>query len=431
MLLQDAEALMKDGEPETAYRLLEQFEFEYAGKVRFDYLIGVSALDSGRADMATFALERVLAVDPDNASARLEIARAYYQLRDYPRAKTEFEAVLDQNPSPSLRSNIQKYLDEIASRAKRTRISGYIEAGTGQDSNVNNSTSDSQVFVDSFATTATLDATNVKTSDNYYAAAAGAEITHDVTERWYVHAGADLRKQDNRTGTQFDTTTTDLRTGITFETQSNRLRFSLISGQFDLGGSRNNNSTGYKGEWRHVYNPGNQLNVHAQSVKYRYTELLIKPNDIDQQALGIGWQHTSFDGQSTLSGSLHYGTEKDVATIINVPSIGIINPSGGRNDGARNFSGLRIGGQTAFSDRTIFFASAGMQTGEYGKVNHLFLRKRQDRFYEARLGANFHWDKLWTLRPQISYQRNDSNIAIYGYERMDVSLTVRRDFRNF
>ena len=41
----------------------------------------------------------------------------------------------------------------------------------------------------------------------------------------------------------------------------------------------------------------------------------------------------------------------------------------------------------------------------------------------------FPKDKLWTLRPQVSYLRNSSNIVIYQHDRTDVSITLRRDFK--
>src|SRR5476649_1519848 len=76
--LRDAEALMKDGKPAEAYALLKALEYDRAGEVRFDYLIGMAALDSGLPDKATIAFERSLAVNPDFAGARVGMARAYY-----------------------------------------------------------------------------------------------------------------------------------------------------------------------------------------------------------------------------------------------------------------------------------------------------------------------------------------------------------------
>lgn len=431
LLLRNAEALVKNGKPGEAYQLLEPLEFQHAGKVRFDYLIGIAALDSGHPDRATLAFERVLAVNPDSAAARLDMARAYYQLGDMPRARTEFSAALRQNPSPAVRANIQKYLDAIDAQknGKRTRYSGYVEAGGGRDSNVNYSTGQSSVFVDSVMTTVALEPTSVKVSDNYLTAAAGGEVSQGLNANWSLYAGADIRKQANRTHTDFDSLNTDWRAGIVHETQSDRLRAGLVGSRYELGGSNHNRTSGYKVEWRHVFSPANQLNVFTQSVQYRYAEPIMQPNDVDQQAYGLGWQHVMHEGQSALSGSVHFGAEKDVSPAITVPGIGIINPSNGRNDGAKRFSGLRIGGQTTVGERTSLFASAGTQTGDYNKVNYLFLRKRKDSLYDLNVGANWHWGKLWTLRPQLSYSRNDSNIAIYDFDRMDVSLSVRRDFR--
>src|ERR1035437_9210718 len=87
-LLTEAEALIQGAKPIEAYALLDPKDFEYSGNSRFDYLLGISALDSGHPDKATLAFERVLAVDPNFAGARLDMARAYFHLGDLARAKT-------------------------------------------------------------------------------------------------------------------------------------------------------------------------------------------------------------------------------------------------------------------------------------------------------------------------------------------------------
>jgi len=434
-LLRDADVLIKSGKPADAYALLEPIEFDHSGEVRFDYLIGIAALDSGKADRATFAFERVLAVNPDFAAARLDMARAYYQLGDFQRARTEFAAALKQNPSEAARANIQKYLDAIAAQkeVKRTRLFGYVEGSVGRDSNVNSSTSQSQVqiFDGSVWTSATLDTANVKVADNYYSVAAGGEVKYGFNANWGVYAGGGLRKRSNNTNKQFDTRGLDVRAGVQYEAKANRLRIGALGGQNNVGGLHSSDTTGFKAEWHHIFSPGNQLSVFAQSVQYRFVEPVMQPNDVDQHAMGLGWLHALSDGKSALFGSVHYGTEKDVAPIIIVPGYvnPVINPGSGRNDGAKRFRGLRAGGQTAINEKTTLFASADAQAGDYSKVNYLFQRKRNDRLYDLKLGADWHWDRLWMLRPQLSYSKNSSNIAIYDYDRMDVFLTVRREFR--
>ncbi|HEU0189354.1 MAG TPA: tetratricopeptide repeat protein [Gallionella sp.] len=417
--LRDAEDMMKDGKPADAYNLLEPLEFDRSGEVRFDYLLGIAALDSGKPDKATLAFERVLAVDPNFAGARLDMARAYYQLGDTPRAKTEFETVLKQNPPEAARATIQNYLDAIAAQeaARQTGFTAYIEGTVGNDSNVNASTGQSQISVPFFNNAVfTLNPTNVKTADDYLGVAAGAEVNRSVNSGLAVYAGADLRNRGNMSKTAFSSLSADARAGIAFGSETNLFRVGVMGGQYTLGTAHNRDNTGFNAEWRHTFSPSNQLNAFAQFTQYRFVDAAMKVNDFDQQVGGAGWLHVLADGKSALFGSLYYGTEADVA-------------AGGRVDGAKRLTGLRVGGQSAFNEKTELFVSLGGQAGDYSKVNTAFLRQRSDRLYDLTLGANWHLNKLWTVRPQLAYSRNDSNIVIYGYERTDVSLTLRRDFK--
>jgi len=425
-LLDKAETLVKNGNPAYAYMLLEPLEFEHSGEPRFDYLIGIAALDSGKPDRATLALERALAVDPDFAAARLDIARAYYQLGDLLRAKTEFTAVLKQNPSSAARANIERYLDAIAGQegGKKLHFTGYAAGTAGHDNNVNNSTSQSQIFVDYYATSYPLDPASVKTPDSYYGLAAGGEATYRLNANWGLYAGAELRRRVNNTQQNFDSLSLDARSGVWFDAKTDHLRIGVLGGRYNLGSSHYSDTTGVNAGWSHVFSPSDQLKVFGQYAKYRFVDVVMQVNDYDQRAAGVGWLHVLADGRSTLFGSLYQGTEKDVSTIVTQAT-----PTGGRADGDKRFSGSRFGGQAAVFENTTLFANAGIQFGDYDKENIYFQRLRKDRLFDLTAGADWHWEKLWTLRPQLNYSKNDSNIAIYAYDRTDVSLTIRRDFR--
>lgn len=93
LALDRAKQLLQQKQPEQAYELLLPLEAQRAGDPEFDYLLGIAALDSGHRERAIFALERVLAVQPNNALARAEIARAYLAVGEKDTARREFEAV--------------------------------------------------------------------------------------------------------------------------------------------------------------------------------------------------------------------------------------------------------------------------------------------------------------------------------------------------
>ena len=105
-----ANALARQGNAAGAFALLEPLEPQRAGEIDFDYALGTAALDSGKPDRATIALERILAVDPNFAGARLDLGRALFAMGSDDLAKNEFETVLGQNPPAAVKPLIEKYL---------------------------------------------------------------------------------------------------------------------------------------------------------------------------------------------------------------------------------------------------------------------------------------------------------------------------------
>jgi hypothetical protein len=75
-LLDDARARLNRRDAAGAYALLADAEMTRAGDARFDYLLGVAALDAGHVTRAIFALERVVQQHPGrHAGARRTRAR--------------------------------------------------------------------------------------------------------------------------------------------------------------------------------------------------------------------------------------------------------------------------------------------------------------------------------------------------------------------
>ncbi len=129
--LAQADQLMKANRAADAYALLAPLEDQLAGDPDYDYLLGISALDSGKPDKATLAFERLLATKPDFAGARLDMGRAYLMMGDRSRARTEFETVLSQNPPEAAKAVIIMKADgghrtrrpSLAASASTTRCS--------------------------------------------------------------------------------------------------------------------------------------------------------------------------------------------------------------------------------------------------------------------------------------------------------------------
>lgn len=413
-VLSRARGLMREGRASEAYAMLAPLESDLAGNVDYDYLLGIAALDGGKPARATLALERVLAVDPDFAGARLDMARAYFALANYDQAKTEFEEVIKLNPPPTARLVVAKYLEAIEKRRKTkyTTVRGYVETTVGYDNNVNNSTSVTEVYVPAFHLSMTLSPTNVQTGDSYGRLAAGAALNHKIKPKLSSYFGVDAQKRQHARENEFDTDGFDLRGGLSFGERDSAIRVGLKGGRFWLDDSTSRNTVGADVEWRHPINSRDQNVLFGLYNQIRYPD--IKANNVDQLLCGFSWLRAlDRPMKGSLLAGIYVGSENDTE---------------GRADGAKLFSGLRVGGQADLNPKISVFAGLGVQLGNYDKRNAAFLCKRKDWQSDARAGLNWRPAKGWSVKPQLTYMKNDSNIVIYKYDRTDVSITIRCDF---
>lgn len=420
--LAKAQALSASGQAGEAYTLLAAAEFEMAGNVDYDYQLGVAALDSGKPDKASLAFERVLAAQPGHYGARLDLARAYYALGDYERARGEFEQVMQQNPPALARTIIEQYLAAIANQLNpKTRATAYLEAALGHDSNVNVASSHSTMYIPIFGASFALAASNLATRDGYMSLGGGGEITVPLRRDLSLFVGLDGKKRTHFTENTYDTGSVDGRIGIHIGDDKNALRLALLKGGFYLDERFNRDTTGLTAEWRHLPDPRNQFSAFGQHARLRYDKdqygSELSANDVDQSIIGGGWLHALDDGgNAVLFGSAYTGLERCTEQVRRI-------------DGDQDFTGIRAGGQARLNQSSSIFASLGYKYGSYSQRNLLFQAQRRDAQYDLNIGLNWTPARNWTVRPQISHTRNESNIAINDYQRTDISASVRYDFK--
>src|SRR5512141_2161811 len=82
----DVKTLLEQGKAADAYAEGKKHP-EQLGDPAFDFFFGVAAIDAGHPGEGVLALERYLLNFPDNVSARLQLARGYFQLGDDAQAR--------------------------------------------------------------------------------------------------------------------------------------------------------------------------------------------------------------------------------------------------------------------------------------------------------------------------------------------------------
>ncbi len=414
--LAKAKTLIQAGRSAEAYSLLEPFEFEQAGNVDYDYLLGTAALNSGMPGKATLVFERVLAMEPRYVGVRADMARAYFEMGDYARSKIEFETILVLQDLPQgIREQAQKYVAAIEKGAEvqLTVYTGYIDAGFGHDNNVNSSTKQSPILFTAYNILYFPDPTALPKSDTYRALTLGGEVNHKLGEKWSVYGGVDVRGRSYTKYSDANYAMLDGRAGIGYSDGAHLSRIGLIGGRFFAADKASRDTAGLTGEWRYALDSSNQLSLNGQHARYRFVIPAQTSEDYDQSTLGVGWMHAFAGGKSMLMMNANAGTERGV---------------NGRADGGKRYSSLRLTGQSAVTDTVGAFISAGAAGGNFDKLNSNFSLLRKDKLYDATLGASVQIFKVWSLRPQLSYMKSLSNVPFYEFDKTDISLNLRRDF---
>ena len=213
-----AKALLGANKGAEAYQLLEPLESARAGDRDYDFLLGLAALEAGQNTRAVFALERVLALDPNNTRARAEIARAYLALGETQTAQQEFETVKRQGVPADVSMTIDRYI-AAARRIEdqnATLITGYMEASLGYDTNVNVGPNKSSVAIPGFGGLPFKLSSDSKANADWFASAgAGVNVRTPLGDGYQLLAGLSANGRGNFDKQQFDTQNGDFNVGVT------------------------------------------------------------------------------------------------------------------------------------------------------------------------------------------------------------------------
>jgi hypothetical protein len=411
-VIDQARKLLQQGNVKAAYELLLPLQSQRAGEIEFDYFLGIAALDAGDPQQAVFALERVLAVNPNFLQARAEIARAYYVLGERQTARREFESVRTQQLPPEARETIDRYLSALA--PQRTEVRAYIEATGGWDSNVNSATGKSVIAIPAFGgAIAQLDPLGVKTSSWFGGLGTGVSLSHGLSDQWYLIGAASYAGKFNFDVDGFDTGQIDASAGARWAGGNSQIIAIAQFQRFWVDYDAYRNSAGGTVQWLYNLSPSQQFTVFGQYASLDYPDQ--SPRDANRYIGGVGYSQAFAAPYSPVGFVSVYGGQERV------------------KDNAFNWLGftpigLRLGGQLTLTDRTLLFASASYEHRRYDGIEPVFLVRRQDNQVDARLGLAYAVAPSWTLTPQVAYTYNFSNIELNEYDRFVGAVSIRRDF---
>lgn len=418
-LLNRARQFIQAKQYKEAYALLEPQEQARAGEPEYDYLLGIAAIDAGQLTRGVFALERVLAVNPNHPQARAEIARAYFLMGENRLARSEFQSVKGSRPPAEVSATVDRFLDALDSRerSRHTGVNAYVEFGLGHDTNVNAATSASSVAIPSPTGPVpfTLTAGSNRQDDQYWALNAGVGGRLGVTDSIGVVGSASIEQKRNFDLDRFDTGAINGSLGLSHRQGPTEWVLAFQAQRFDVENNRFRDAKGGVLQYRTSVSTNDQVTVYGQYSRLNYPG---QPDrNTDRSVLGGAWAHAygGLAGSPVTFASAYFG--KEDTREANVPHFG------------HDLYGARVGGQMGLSDHWTLTASASFEHRRYQGPDPTFGVERDDKDMQLRIGAIYQHDRNWSLTPAVQLTKVKSNVVINDYSRAMLSVLARYDFR--
>lgn len=405
-------ALVEAGRSFEAWPLCEAAD--RVAEPQLDLWCGIAAVDLGRAPEGVVALERYVLRHPADARGRLELARAYFDAGDDIGARRAFDAVLATDPPPAVRTSIGRYLEAIDAREAQIRpgVRGWIELGGGYDSNVNAGVQQASITLPVLGSVTVADF-GVEQEAGFGWLAGKVDVHYPVAPGVTLYGGLAGSGQFNAGASEFDIAQGAALLGASWQRGAHTIYGTYAHGELLVGGDRYRYSDGLAVEWRYLANE-----LVTGSITPQYARI-------------------AFPGVNEARGSDFYALSLAARRVWRSLWQPVLNLSavGAREDNRYDLDYLSRDVYGATADLTLSprpaWALNGaftFQRSDYRAPMPLLGLDRVDDYYGASLAALYFFTRSLTGRIEAQFTRNDSNIALYQYDRLVVGAKLRYDF---
>lgn len=410
-LVERAELRMESGDAAGAYALLTAEQARFAGQLRFDYVLGLAAIESDRAADAIAPLQRVIAARPDFLAARLELAAALSSQGDADGARAQYDALLALNPPDYVRNLIGQRIRGTPQNPRRLAARFTVESMAGYDSNANGSTAD-----DAFQGIL-LDPRQQATASGFLQLGAAAEQPWQLSASTRLSARAAVSHRANPDAAFVDQTITLAQLSLTTRIAGAEWSATVDNFMSWLDGDRYRSSSGLElgvalPRWRKW-----ELAGIVRGSVLTYEPQPLRWLDVDRIFGGVALsRHEIGPFGLRVGGALLGGQDR----VRNAGS-----PYSNDRYGGRLFADAAIAPRIHVSAELAYLVSDFFDGGGFFGIDRL------DRLKAAALALQ--WRDVpargWIIGPQVVFTDNESNASLFRYQRVETALYARYEFR--
>ena len=413
--LDDIRRQVEGSQFEQAYQTA-QANPQLIGDVHFDFLYGVAAINVGRVPEGVLALERHLSAVPANDRARLELARGYFLLGEFTRARSEFEFLLRYNPPAGVRNNIASFLQAMQVREsadRRATARFYAEVGAGYDNNVNLGTYRDELQL-VFGTVSLAGSPSRQVADAYGQVAIGGQQLMRVSNRLSVFAGADIDHRANSQESRYDISNFGGHLGFTQLGGAALWRATVGLSELRVAGNRYRDLLQVSAEANITLSQELSVMAFAQYGELRHA---VADEVRNARATTLGVMLTRNFPQAPFEPSIGIRasyTQEDNQRL--------------RRDLSKQVPIVRLFASATPIDRVRLSLGLTGYQETYGGEDIGFGTVRKDNAVAADVVANYAIDTYWSLRADAVWAITRSNQDLYDKSRKAVSLKLRYQY---
>jgi len=406
LLLKDAISLIDNNEPEKAVSLLEDRVEDFAGESQFDYILGKAAFDSGKENLAVFALERSVLVSPGKEDSRYLLAKAYDKLGENNQALVHFNYIVQNSKNRQYVNASQNYLKSIYKRNSLTHDT-FITAGFGKDSNANSAPETDQFLG------LNLTSLSKSTSSTMSIAQLTDHLRYPLTKSMTLFSTTTLFKYDYSDAEFINTLGGAIDSGFNYNFNkilSNRVSLSYRHIEVDDKLNSRSAAASYYLQYK-----SSKSSVIGASVSGGRTDFVPEYSirDIDQYNTGLFYtQGITLKKAMLVTTRFFLSSGKETAVHSN--------PQYNRLTNAI-YAAASI---PVKSTQNLFEIKAALKFSDSNYDSPFFGISRRDKNYSAALKLNAKISRYWSIEPSINFIKNSSSVDLYDFTRTQTSIVL-------
>ncbi|MBQ4799503.1 DUF560 domain-containing protein [Pseudoalteromonas sp. MMG006] len=410
-MLGEIQYLISNKQYSKAYKQSQKY-YKYLGEPDFDYLLGISALNSGVSAPAVFAFERVVEDKPQWYEARLYLIKSYITANNLPAANSQALALIHNKTASDRVKTAAQNLLEISQNKQRVNARSFnqsIEFAYGKDGNVNAGTSEDTILIPNLGEFL-LSPDSKSTDDSYVKLNYRGHYLHPIDQQSALSVGISTDWYKFSELSQYDRINT--RLSARYQQQLNNTRWYVQAGVIPLllDGELYRTETSVVGGAN--YQLDKQLSLFSAVTLGHINNSFDEKLDNSFYSLNIGASYMS----SSWLHSVSANHKSEIASI----------DTGDFN--ARNINGVYYQVTALLGQQWQLSAQTGYQWIEYQDEHPLFMQDRDDSLLILSSSLRYLVTKQLAVQLALNYQDKTSNISLFEYDRFDTNLSASYSF---